>query len=101
MMIAVAFVFAEAWGWYIWGLLVIAIIAGIFLLAALFFVPVYGKLWIQAYMSRADIRFLSLIGMHFRQLNPNCQQCHPQDGFEPVSRSEMKGTREHYDGQLE
>ena len=70
MMIAVAFVFAEAWGWYIWGLLVIAIIAGIFLLAALFFVPVYGKLWIQAYMSRADIRFLSLIGMHFRQLNP-------------------------------
>ena len=30
---------------------------------------VYGKMWFQAYMSRAEISFLSLIGMGFRQVN--------------------------------
>jgi uncharacterized protein YqfA (UPF0365 family) len=30
----------------------------------------YGKLWLQAYMSRADVSIFSLIGMGFRQVNP-------------------------------
>ena len=31
---------------------------------------VYGKIWFQAYMSNADVRLLSLVGMGFRQVNP-------------------------------
>ena len=30
---------------------------------------VYGKLWFQAYMSRADVSLLSLVGMTFRQVD--------------------------------
>jgi len=30
----------------------------------------YGKLWFQAFMSKADIRLFSLVGMGFRQVNP-------------------------------
>jgi uncharacterized protein YqfA (UPF0365 family) len=31
---------------------------------------VYGKMWFQAFMSRADVSMLSLIGMGFRQVKP-------------------------------
>ena len=31
---------------------------------------IYGNLWFQAYMSGADVRIHSLIGMGFRQVNP-------------------------------
>lgn len=31
---------------------------------------VYGKLWFQAFMSRADVSILSLVGMGFRQVKP-------------------------------
>ncbi|HRF02776.1 MAG TPA: flotillin-like protein FloA [Pirellulaceae bacterium] len=30
----------------------------------------YGNLWLQAYLSRADIKLLSMIGMGFRQVRP-------------------------------
>ena len=30
----------------------------------------YGTLWIQAYMSGADVRMVSLIGMSFRRVKP-------------------------------
>jgi uncharacterized protein YqfA (UPF0365 family) len=30
----------------------------------------YGSLWLQAYMSGADVSLMSLIGMSFRQVNP-------------------------------
>ncbi|MCD0463247.1 flotillin-like protein FloA [Roseiconus lacunae] len=36
-----------------------------------FFVLRYGKLWIQAYMSVADVSAPSLIRMHFTKVNPN------------------------------
>ena len=36
-----------------------------------FFALKYGKLWIQAYMSVADVRFPNLIRMHFTKINPN------------------------------
>ena len=39
---------------------------GIFGIAAM----VYGNIWVQAYMSSADVTLLSLIGMGFRQVNP-------------------------------
>ena len=42
------------------------IFIGIFGIAAM----VYGNIWIQAYMSSADVSLLSLIGMGFRQVNP-------------------------------
>jgi len=46
---------------------------GIVGLIVLFFgwmVMSYGKLWFQAFMSKADIKLLSLVGMGFRQVNP-------------------------------
>ena len=39
---------------------------GVFGIAAM----VYGNIWVQAYMSSADVSLLSLIGMGFRQVNP-------------------------------
>lgn len=39
---------------------------GIFGIAAM----VYGNMWIQAYMSSADVSLFALIGMGFRQVNP-------------------------------
>jgi len=49
------------------------IVIGIVGLLALFvgwMVMSYGKLWFQAFMSKADIRLFSLVGMGFRQVNP-------------------------------
>ena len=49
------------------------IVIGIVGLLALFvgwMVMSYGKLWFQAFMSKADIRLISLVGMGFRQVNP-------------------------------
>ncbi|QEG01808.1 SigmaW regulon antibacterial [Stieleria maiorica] len=36
-----------------------------------FFLLRYGKLWVQAYMSVADVSLPSLIRMHFTKVNPN------------------------------
>ncbi len=55
------------WKFLLLGLLGFAILMGIILAI---FIPIYGKLWFQAYMSSADVRFSSLIGMGFRQVNP-------------------------------
>jgi len=52
----------------VWVYVIIAILVGILLVAAIVFFA-YGKLWFQAYMSRADITMWSLIGMSFRQVN--------------------------------
>ncbi len=44
---------------------------GAFLLVFfVFFIFAYGKLWLQAYMSSADVRMLSLVGMGFRNVDP-------------------------------
>ncbi len=50
------------------SLLVISILALLFLFLVIVLM-IYGKLWIQAYMSGADVSFLSLVGMGFRQVN--------------------------------
>ncbi len=45
-------------------------IVGLFVLFVGWMVMSYGKLWFQAFMSKADIKLLSLVGMGFRQVNP-------------------------------
>ncbi len=45
--------------------LIALIAAGVFGMIIL----VYGKIWFQAYMSRANISLMSLVGMTFRQVN--------------------------------
>lgn len=57
-------------GW-LW-LVGVAIGLFVLLLLAIFAIAfaAYGKMWFQAYMSRADVSMLSLIGMGFRQVKP-------------------------------
>ena len=45
-------------------------IVGLFALFVGWMVMSYGKLWFQAFMSKADIKLISLVGMGFRQVNP-------------------------------
>jgi len=52
----------------VWILLTI-LFAGLFGLIAVILIISYGKLWLQAYMSRSRVSMLSLIGMTFRQVN--------------------------------
>ena len=52
-----------------------ALLAGVVILVALALIigaafMTYGKLWIQSYMSGADIKMISLIGMGFRKVRP-------------------------------
>ncbi|MHB0960852.1 MAG: flotillin-like protein FloA [Pirellulaceae bacterium] len=51
----------------VYAVVAVALVVGLVLVI---FVPVYGKLWFQAYMSDADVSFASLVGMGFRQVNP-------------------------------
>lgn len=44
---------------------------GIILLGLVIAFATYGKLWVQAYMSSADVGLLSLVGMGFRQVRPS------------------------------
>ncbi|MFU7562284.1 flotillin-like protein FloA [Stieleria sp. JC731] len=55
------------------GLVVIVLIimAVVFGVIFGFFALRYGKLWVQAYMSVADVSAPSLIRMHFTKVNPN------------------------------
>ena len=48
---------------FLLGIVVLLVIAGIFLFFA------YGKLWLQAFTSGADVSMTSLVGMFFRQVN--------------------------------
>ena len=45
-------------------------IVALFVVAFLWMFGVYGKLWFQAFMSKADVKLLSLVAMGFRQVNP-------------------------------
>ena len=58
---ALIFGLSDAW----WIALVVVLLALLVLLAVLVY---YGSLWFQAYMSDADVSFVSLIGMSFRQV---------------------------------
>ena len=39
-------------------------------IAFLWMFGVYGKMWFEAFMCKADVRLLSLVAMGFRQVNP-------------------------------
>ncbi|MEM0926623.1 MAG: flotillin-like FloA family protein, partial [Planctomycetota bacterium] len=56
-----------------WGAILIigGLVFLIFIAVFGFFALRYGKLWIQAYMSVADVSMPSLIRMHFTKVNPN------------------------------
>jgi uncharacterized protein YqfA (UPF0365 family) len=46
----------------------VCLIASLMLFVLLIVAAAYGKLWFQAFMSRADVSIWSLIGMGFRQV---------------------------------
>jgi uncharacterized protein YqfA (UPF0365 family) len=50
------------------GGIAVAILAGLVVFLVVFY---HGRLWLQAYMSGADVRVTSLIGMSFRQVKPS------------------------------
>lgn len=56
----------EGWMFVVYAFLVII---GLLVVGILVFVPVYGKLWFQGFMSDADVKFSSLVAMGFRQVN--------------------------------
>jgi uncharacterized protein YqfA (UPF0365 family) len=64
---APAVVLAEIPGayWYVGGI----VIGGLFVMGLLIVAVIYGKIWFQAYMSRANISIWELIGMSLRQVN--------------------------------
>jgi uncharacterized protein YqfA (UPF0365 family) len=48
---------------------ILAVLLVLFLIAVAIVASTYGKLWLQAYMSQADVSIMSLVGMGFRQVN--------------------------------
>jgi uncharacterized protein YqfA (UPF0365 family) len=56
--------------WVMPVLVAVGIFALIFIAVFGIAAMVYGNIWLQAYMSSADVSLLSLIGMGFRQVNP-------------------------------
>ena len=63
--------FLEEWGGTNLILVALAIFALILFLIFVAAAIAYGKLWIQAFTSGADVSLLSLIGMGFRQVRPS------------------------------
>jgi uncharacterized protein YqfA (UPF0365 family) len=57
-----------SWTWIV-GVAIVLVLIGAFVLIVTV-AAVYGKMWFQAFMSRADVSLLSLIGMGFRQVKP-------------------------------
>ncbi|MEZ6108952.1 MAG: flotillin-like protein FloA [Pirellulaceae bacterium] len=55
--------------WYL-GMIVLGVFLFLVGLGFVFALLKYGNLWLQAFLSKADITLLSLIGMGFRQVKP-------------------------------
>lgn len=62
---------AAPFQWWMIAVYAVVAIAALIGLVLIIFIPIYGKLWFQAFMSDADVSFSSLIGMGFRQVNPH------------------------------
>jgi len=56
-------------GWVVPVLIGVAVIAALFVFILIIVFLAYGKVWLQAYMSSADVSIWSLVGMGFRQVN--------------------------------
>ena len=56
---------------FVWAIIIFLLLfLGLFVLFFLWMFMTYGKLWFQAFMSKADIRLVSMVAMGFRQVNP-------------------------------
>lgn len=62
--------FAGEFAWWMFAVYAVVAIALMVGVVLLIFIPIYGKIWFQAFMSDADVTFASLVGMGFRQVNP-------------------------------
>jgi len=60
---------ADTGGWEMWVIVGVGAAVVVGVLFAIIAIA-YGNLWLQAYMSRADVSIFSLIGMSLRQVNP-------------------------------
>jgi uncharacterized protein YqfA (UPF0365 family) len=58
---------AEITNTFVVGGIIVVVLFALLLVAVTFF---YGALWLQAYLTGADVRVASLIGMSFRQVKP-------------------------------
>ena len=61
----------EGSGWTFYLIMAICAVCVLVLFVLFIAAAAYGKLWFQAFMSRADVSLLSLIGMGFRQVKPS------------------------------
>jgi uncharacterized protein YqfA (UPF0365 family) len=61
----------EGTGWMVMLVIGIGAVVALMLFVLFIVAVAYGKLWFQAFMSRADVSMLSLIGMGFRQVKPS------------------------------
>jgi len=52
-----------------WIIGAIVAVAAVFILVFLLLMFMYGGIWFQAYMSNANVRLWSLVGMSFRRVN--------------------------------
>ncbi|MBC8872945.1 MAG: flotillin-like protein FloA [Planctomycetes bacterium] len=57
-------------GWMFMLVIGVCAVIGLMLFVFLIVAAAYGKIWFQAFMSRADVSMPSLIGMGFRQVKP-------------------------------
>jgi len=60
----------EEIGWMVMLVIGIGAVVALMLFVLFIVAAAYGKLWFQAFMSKADVSMLSLIGMGFRQVKP-------------------------------
>jgi uncharacterized protein YqfA (UPF0365 family) len=58
---------AQSWGWPVWW--IAAGVGGVIVLVILLVVAQFFRLWLQAYMSNADVRMADLIGMRLRKVD--------------------------------
>ena len=63
----ISLAFAQSPGWSAWW--IVAGIAGVIVLVILLVIAQFFRLWLQAYMSNADVRMTDLIGMRLRKVD--------------------------------
>ena len=57
--------------WRLMVMVILAIFGGLLTILLIIVLLTYGKLWIQAWTSGADVKMFDLVGMGFRKVRPN------------------------------
>jgi len=57
--------------WKLMVMVILAIFGGLLTILLVVVMLTYGKLWIQAWTSGADVKMFDLVGMGFRKVRPN------------------------------